>query len=107
MEMDRLASECENIEGTLDMLVPWLNLDVPVEEIGQLSQARCWTGLIPSQHSRTGQGESERTGGGGSDDRHSGGNKNACMIVALNEIAEEVPEGPADDRVRGPSASKG
>jgi len=48
-EMDRLAGDLESLQATLDMLIPWLELETPVEETGQLSQARCWTGLIPTQ----------------------------------------------------------
>jgi len=88
-EMDRLATECENLQATLDMLVPWLSLDIAVEEIGQLSQAKCWTGMIPTQHADQAKqklaelGAVVQTVG-------TAGSKNACLIVALNEIAEDV-----------------
>ncbi|UCD50993.1 MAG: V-type ATP synthase subunit I [Phycisphaerales bacterium] len=88
-EMDRLATECENLQATLDMLIPWLDLEIPVEEIGQLSQARCWTGTIPSQHADQARqklaepGAVVQTVG-------TAGNRSACLIVALNEIADEV-----------------
>lgn len=88
-EMDRLASECEHLEVTLDMLVPWLSLDIPVEEIGELSQAKCWTGMIPTQHADQAKqklaelGAVVQTVG-------TTGSKNACVIVALNQIAEDV-----------------
>jgi len=88
-EMDRLASECENLEASLDLLVPWLSLDIPVEEIGELSQAKCWTGMIPTQHADQAKqklaelGAVVQTVG-------TTGNRSACLIVALNEIAEDV-----------------
>ena len=88
-EMDRLAGECDSLQTTIDMLIPWLSLDVPVEEIGQLTQARCWTGMIPSQH--VGQAKQKLAEMGAVVQTvGTSGNKSACMIVALNEIAEDV-----------------
>ena len=92
--MDRLAGECDNLQTTVDMLIPWLSLDVPVEEISQLSQARCWTGMIPSQH--LGQAKEKLAElGAVVQTVGTSGNKSACMIVALNEIAANMPGGKA------------
>lgn len=88
-EMDRLASDIESFQATLDMLIPWLELETPVEEIGQLSQAKCWTGLIPTQQTEQARQKIAELGAivqvvGVAN------NRNACMIVALNEQAEDV-----------------
>ena len=88
-EMDRLATEGESLQAMLDMLGPWVSLGIAVEEIGQLSQARCWTGMIPSQHIDPAQQKLAELGAVVQMVGTAGG-KSACLIVALNEIAEDV-----------------
>jgi len=88
-EMDRLATESENLQSTLDMLIPWQDLEMPVEEIGQLSQARCWTGMIPTQHADKAREKLAELGAVVQTVSVTG-NRNACVIVALNENAEDV-----------------
>lgn len=87
--MDRLASECDATQATLDTLGPWQGLDTPVEEIGRLHRVTCWTGLIPSQH--VAQASAKLTELGATLQQvGTAGNRQACLIVALNERAEEV-----------------
>ncbi len=88
-QMDRLATQCDNSQATLDMLAPWKDLGTPVEEIGQLSQAHCWTGLIPTSHADEGR---HRLAEAGAVVREVGtaGNRTACLVVALNEIADDI-----------------
>ncbi len=87
--MDRLANECDATQATLDTLGPWQGLDTPVEEIGRLHRVTCWTGLIPSQH--VAQASAKLTELGATLQQvGTAGNRQACLIVALNERAEEV-----------------
>ncbi len=87
--MDRLANECEALQATLEMLSPWQGLETPVEEIGRLHRVTCWTGLIPAQY--VGQaGEKVTELGATLQMIGAAGNRQACLIVALNERAEEV-----------------
>ncbi len=88
-EMTRLATECDNHQAMLDMLVPWLNLDVPVEELRELGQARCWTGLISTQHADE-AGRKLAELGAVVQTVGTTGNRSAWVIVALNDIAEDV-----------------
>ena len=88
-EMTRLATECDNLQATLDMLVPWLSLDIPVEEIRQLGQAKCWTGLISAQHADE-AGRKLADLGAVVQTVGTTGNRSAWLIVALNDIAEDV-----------------
>ena len=87
--MDRLATESDNLQATLDMLIPWQDLDMPVEEIGQLNQAKCWTGLIPTQHAEKAREKLAELGAVVQTVSVTG-NRNACVIVALNENVEDV-----------------
>ncbi|HPC93720.1 MAG TPA: V-type ATP synthase subunit I [Sedimentisphaerales bacterium] len=87
--MDRLANECDATQATLDTLRPWEGLATPVEEIGRLHRVTCWTGLIPSQH--VAQASAKLTELGATLQQvGTAGSRQACLIVALNERAEEV-----------------
>lgn len=88
-EMDRLGTESENLQATLEMLIPWQDLEMPVEEIGQLSQAKCWTGLIPAQHAEQARQKLAELGAVVQTVSVTG-SRHACVIVALNENAEDV-----------------
>ena len=50
ISMEKTKGEIENIQSTLQMLRPWASFKTPVEEIGRLHKAACWTGLISNQH---------------------------------------------------------
>jgi V/A-type H+-transporting ATPase subunit I len=87
--IDRLNSECENLTATLNMLTPWSSLETPVEEIGGLQHATCILGLIPSQHLE--QAAEQLTELGAAIQRlGTTANKNACIIVVLNENVADV-----------------
>jgi len=87
--MEKTKSEIENLQGTLEMLGPWAYLETPVEEIGRLSQATCWTGLLPIQlFEQTREKLSES--GAAIQQIGTTTNKSACLIVALKENADDV-----------------
>ena len=87
--MEKTKSEIENLQSTLEMLRPWSSLETPVEEIGQLSQATCWAGLIPNQHYEQIE---EKLGELGAAIQKIGpaGNRQACLIACLKEQTDEV-----------------
>ena len=87
--MEKTKSEIENLHSTLDMLSPWSSLETPVEEIGQLSQATCWAGLIPHQHLEQ---TKEKLGEFGAAIQKIGaaGNQVACLIACLKDQTDEV-----------------
>ena len=87
--MDRLAAECENLQMTLDVLAPWSSLSIPVEEIGQLSEARCWTGLIPTHLADEARQKLDEIGAV-IEVVGVAGNRSAWLIVALNDVADDV-----------------
>ncbi|MHC4543309.1 MAG: V-type ATP synthase subunit I [Planctomycetota bacterium] len=87
--IEQLNSECENLTATLNMLAPWAPLETPVEEIGNLQQATCLLGLIPSQHlEQTTEQLTEL--GAAFQPLGTAANKHACIIVALNENISDV-----------------
>ena len=46
----RLAASLPRVQGSRSrVLRPWQGLDTPVEELGLLGRASCWTGLVPGQ----------------------------------------------------------
>lgn len=87
--MEKTKNEIENLHNTLDMLRPWSSLETPVEEIGQLSQATCWAGLIPNQHFEQIE---EKLGeiGAAIQKISASGNRVACLIACLKERTDEV-----------------
>jgi len=87
--MEKTKGEIENIQSTLQMLRPWVSLKTPVEEIGQLHKAACWTGLISNQQLEQIQ-EKLSESGAALQQIGTGISKSACLVVALNENAEAV-----------------
>lgn len=88
-DIERLTTEYENVSGKLDGLVPWKSMDTPVEEIGELRSASCFTGLLPHQHYDEIVAKIAELGGavqlvGGS------GNMHSCMVVCLKNVANDV-----------------
>ena len=47
--IEKLNNDTENLQGVLDQLKPWAQMETPVEEIGQLETAKCLVGLLPVQ----------------------------------------------------------
>jgi len=82
--MDKLNTECESLAATLETLKPWSSLETPVEEIGQLKQAACFAGLIPAQHLEQVRQQLADLGAA-VEVIGASANKNACLIVCLNE----------------------
>ena len=87
--MEKTNSEIDNLHNTIDTLRPWSSLETPVEEIGQLSQATCWAGLIPTQHLEQIE---EKLGelGAAMQKISAAGNRVACLIACLKEQTDEV-----------------
>jgi len=87
--IEKTKGRIEGLRGTLETLLPWERFDTPVEEIGQLQRATCWAGLIPVQQFEQAV-EKIAELGGAVQKVGSAGNRNACLIVSLNETAEDV-----------------
>ena len=87
--MEKTNSEIDNLHNTIDTLRPWSSLETPVEEIGQLNQATCWAGLIPTQHLEQIE---EKLGelGAAMQKISAAGNRVACLIACLKEQTDEV-----------------
>ncbi len=87
--LDKARSEIESQQATLEMLGPWEALQTPVEEIGRFHRATCRAGLIGAQHIEQAQ---EKIAELGAAIQRVGpaGNKVACLVVFLNEAAEDV-----------------
>lgn len=82
--IEKLNSECENLNATINMLTPWAPLETPIEEIGGLQQATCLLGLIPSLHlEQTVEQLTEL--GAAFQPLGTVANRHACIVVALNE----------------------
>ncbi len=87
--IDRLNTEYENSQGTFEALYPWREFSTPVNEIRDLEETTCVTGLIGLQHFDEVAAKLEELGvalqqvGATS-------NAKACLIVCLNESAGEV-----------------
>ena len=77
------------MRNTLETLRPWQALDTPVEEIGQLGRATCWTGLVPGQQYEAVKAKLGELGAA-IEQIGVAGTRQACLIVALNENGEEV-----------------
>ncbi|MHC4482935.1 MAG: V-type ATPase 116kDa subunit family protein, partial [Planctomycetota bacterium] len=87
--IEKLKTECENLNGILEMLRPWSPLQTPVEEIGRLRSTTCLAGLIPSQQfdqtvEQIGELGAAIQQVGASDNKH------ACLIASLKENISDV-----------------
>jgi len=87
--IEKAKAECENLQGTLDMLQPWASLQTPLEEIGRLRQTTCLTGLLPP---RQFENVREKIGelGGAIQQISATANKYACLVVCLNVNINDV-----------------
>ncbi len=87
--IEHLRTEIENVNGIIEKLEPWEALENPVEELGQLETTTCLAGLIPAQQfEQIEEGIAEF--GAALDQIGTAENKNACLIVCLNENVSEV-----------------
>ncbi|MHC4536503.1 MAG: V-type ATP synthase subunit I [Planctomycetota bacterium] len=87
--MEKTKGKIENIQCTLEMLRPWESFKTPVEEIGRLHKAACWTGLISNQQLEKIR-EKLSESGAAIQQIGTGISKSACLIVALKENAEAI-----------------
>lgn len=87
--MEKCRGDIENLQNQLDELAPWRRLQSPVEELGRLSQAVCLAGLMPAQNLPRFK-EKIETAGAAIEEVGTANNKIACIVVCLNEAAEEV-----------------
>ncbi|MDD5326442.1 MAG: V-type ATP synthase subunit I [Phycisphaerae bacterium] len=87
--IEKLKSEIDNRNVRLEELKPWEGLDVVIEELGQLKQARCWVGFVPSQ--RFEQLEQDLTQAGAViQSIGETGTRNTCVIVAIKDVEEQA-----------------
>ncbi|MFA5239312.1 MAG: V-type ATPase 116kDa subunit family protein, partial [Phycisphaerae bacterium] len=87
--IEKLKSEIDNLNSRFVELTPWKGLDVVIGELGQIKQARCWVGFVPSQ--RFEQLEQDLIQAGAVvQSVGQMGTKKTCVIVALKGIEEEV-----------------
>ncbi len=86
---EKIKAEIERLEAIIETFGPWVKLETPVEEMGKLNCVSCRTGLIPIQHFAE---TLEKIGalGGALQTVGSMGSKYACLVVSLNEVADEV-----------------
>jgi len=49
-EIERLSTEAENLSGRLDCLLPWADMETPVEALRELTTVSAFAGLLPHQH---------------------------------------------------------
>lgn len=88
-QIERLGTECENVNGRLEGLLPWRHLETPVEEIHQLKTAVCFTGLLPHQYfSDVGARLTELAAA--IEQVGATGNMHACVVGCLKDSAGEV-----------------
>jgi V/A-type H+-transporting ATPase subunit I len=48
--IDKLNSRAEALRSEIHKLLPWKELQTPIEQLGQLSSAVCLAGILPKQH---------------------------------------------------------
>lgn len=88
-EIEKLKTEIDNLSTRLEELMPWEQLEVAVEQLSRLKKAKCWAGFVPEQ--RFGQLQQDISETGAVIEQVStAGTRYACVIVGLNEQAEEL-----------------
>jgi len=88
-EINKLEAKIENYTNRLEELRPWEQLEVEIEQLGQLRQVKCRTGFIPAQRFENLRTEAEKEGAV-IRQISTTGTSIACVIVALNENSEKV-----------------
>jgi len=88
-ETEKIKVEIERLEAVIETIGPWVKLETAVEEMGKLNCATCRTGLIPVQNFAETLEKIDALGGA-LETVGSAGGKYACLIVSLNEVADEV-----------------
>jgi V/A-type H+-transporting ATPase subunit I len=87
--IEKLETEIETLTTRLEELRPWEGLEAAIEEFGRLKQVKCWIGFVPNNRLEQLQ-ETLLEPGAILDKVAESANKNACVIIALNEQAEEI-----------------
>lgn len=87
--IDRLNSEYENSQGTFEVLYPWREFSTPVNELRDLKNTTCITGLIGLQHFDEVSAKLEELGAALQEVGATSKAK-ACLIVCMNESIGEV-----------------
>lgn len=87
--IQRSNTDYENKQGVFESLIPWKNLDLPVEELNELSTSVCLVGMIPHQYydeavANLSEFEAAIQQVG------STGNMHACLVVARNNAVADV-----------------
>ncbi|MFC1738929.1 V-type ATP synthase subunit I [Planctomycetota bacterium] len=88
-ETEELENKGEHIAVTLEHLEPWRNLETHVEEIGPLETATSLAGMIPTQNMEQVLQDTAELGSA-IQPVASTGNRDACIIVVVNENLAEV-----------------
>ncbi len=87
--IENLQNEIDSLNTRLAELEPWKPLEPPVEELGELKQARCWAGLVPTQQFELFEQQTAELAAAVQPIGTTAG-KHACLIVGLNEFAEQI-----------------
>ncbi|MBN2138478.1 MAG: V-type ATP synthase subunit I [Sedimentisphaerales bacterium] len=87
--MDKNAAETERLLAAIDMLAPWQALETPVEEITRLESVTSRPCLIPTQNFDQ-AAEKIAELGAALETIGQTPNKKACIVVGLNDIADEL-----------------
>ncbi|HNS21800.1 MAG TPA: V-type ATP synthase subunit I [Sedimentisphaerales bacterium] len=87
--MEKTRTEIDHTEGVLDLLGPWKTLQTPIEELTRLRHSVCWPGLVPQQHFAEFQAGLLEMGVA-IQQVSTRGTKEACIVVALRDQAEQV-----------------
>lgn len=87
--IEKAKGKIENLCGTVEMLRPWVSLETPVEEIGELRQTTSLAGLIPITLFEEAERQIEELGGA-VELVGTTGNKYSCVIVCLKAGINEV-----------------
>ena len=87
--MEKGRAEMDHAQGVLDLLGPWRALQTPIEELSRLQSSVCWPGLVPQQHFGEFKTRLEELGVA-IQQVSTHGTKEACVVVALRNQAEQV-----------------
>ena len=87
--MEKRAAESENLTVSLEKLLPWEKLTIPVEELSDLSSSTTFVGQIADQHFAEAQ-EKLTALGAAIEVVNDASRIKACIIACLNESAVDV-----------------
>jgi V/A-type H+-transporting ATPase subunit I len=87
--IEKLKTEHEELNKTLDKLGPWVSLETLVEEIGQLQQAAALTGFIADKQLEHVKSQLSELGAA-VEIVGTSGNRCACIIACLNQNLSDL-----------------